>query len=406
MIENLPLTVKGRLIIRDTTDPNNSKTLVDKHNAVHPQNMARAIARAFANESNYWIESMAFGNGGTFINVSQAIQYKTVNDGQPPDTNTWDSRPYNETYREIVQEGNPTLNPDLGTDPGSGNRPGGGAVPSGDPPSVPNVSGPGVRSSELGLTSEVIVTCVLNPGEPTGQFTNDSHGPVEDPESSFMFDEIALFTAGAPNVATAGTHSLDVGNRTATDDTGLTANTPYSFHIAVDGGTPKNITFTTPAAGGSGSGGEILYGDLVKALRTAPGSWSMAVDSVPVTGVNPLPGGASVNITNDGTFDITVPAEQTYGYLRFKSGTTGATSSVTVSAGTSNDLLAALNPPSGAVITPPVNGKNAGVQNDPVNPLTERERMLTHVIFSPVLKAANRTLTITYILTIAVARTV
>ena len=50
-------------------------------------------------------------------------------------------------------------------------------------------------------------------------------------------------------------------------------------------------------------------------------------------------------------------------------------------------------------------GQDAGVQNDPVNPLTERERLLSHLVFAPVLKSANRTLTVTYSLTIAVART-
>ena len=52
----------------------------------------------------------------------------------------------------------------------------------------------------------------------------------------------------------------------------------------------------------------------------------------------------------------------------------------------------------------PVNGVDAGVQNDPVNPGTEAERLLTHVIFSPIQKTADRTLSITYTLTVAVAR--
>jgi hypothetical protein len=38
-------------------------------------------------------------------------------------------------------------------------------------------------------------------------------------------------------------------------------------------------------------------------------------------------------------------------------------------------------------------------------PALERERLITHLIFSPITKAANRTLTITYTLTISVART-
>ncbi|MNE96638.1 hypothetical protein D3C80_1948600 [compost metagenome] len=51
-----------------------------------------------------------------------------------------------------------------------------------------------------------------------------------------------------------------------------------------------------------------------------------------------------------------------------------------------------------------VNGKQAGIANDVTNYANERERMLTHIIFSPVLKSANRSLIITYTLTISIAR--
>jgi hypothetical protein len=50
-------------------------------------------------------------------------------------------------------------------------------------------------------------------------------------------------------------------------------------------------------------------------------------------------------------------------------------------------------------------GTAQGVQNNTLSPQTERERLLTHIIFSPVIKTKNRTITITYTLTIAVART-
>ncbi|MGI0076106.1 MAG: hypothetical protein ACREAU_01720 [Nitrosopumilaceae archaeon] len=400
---NLPVEVKGHLNIQDDL----GNIFVDKENAVHPQNMARVIARALANESNFYIHRMAFGNGGTIIGVTFDITYMTVNDGQPPDVRTWDSRLYRETYAEIVDEGNPTLNLLLGTDPGSadsntGTRPGGGSVPSGDPASVPHVSGPGVRSNELGLTSEVVVTCVLNPDEPSGQFATDALGPIEDPDGSFTFDEIALYTTGAPAIATNGSQDIDVGNRTALDDTGLTANTPYNFNIAVNGGGVVNINFITPAAGGSGPGNEILYGDLVKAILTGDVVWN------PVwAGFNPLPGvGTTVNITNDGSFDPFVPLANTFGFLRFISGTTGTASSIALTAGTPGpqDMIAALNPPIGGIIKPQVNGRAAGVQNNPVTPSTEAERLLAMVVFSPVLKAKNRTLTITYTLTVSVAR--
>ena len=232
---HLPMRVIGRVLIKELET---GKILLDKHNAVHPQNVSRVIARALANESNYWIHRVAIGNGGTYVDASSTITYRTPNDGQSPDVRTWDSRLYNETYSEIIDDSN--LN--IGTDPGSSgpnvpSRPGGGAVPGGDPSSVEHVSGPGVRSSELGLTSEVVIVFVINPGEPSGQFASDDQSSIEDPESDFTFDELGLYTTGAPGVDSAGYRYVDVGNRTSTDDSGLAAGTAYSFQIAVDGGT-------------------------------------------------------------------------------------------------------------------------------------------------------------------------
>ena len=53
-----------------------------------------------------------------------------------------------------------------------------------------------------------------------------------------------------------------------------------------------------------------------------------------------------------------------------------------------------------------VDGEAQGIQNDPVLYTTERERLLTNIIFSPVLKSANRSLSINYTLTVSVAHSV
>lgn len=397
--------------------------LLNQCNAVHPQNMARVFARALSNESNYLISRMAFGNGGTTVNAAYQVTYNPVNDGQPPDPNTWDSRLYHEIYSEIVNEGNASLNPLLGSDPGSadsntGVRPGGGAVPSNDPPTILHVSGPGVRSVETGLISSAIVTCVLNASEPTGAYLDNVLGPSQAPNGSFSFDEIGLYSTGAQAIAAGGYQEVNVGNRSATDNTGLLPNETYSFQISVDGGVTQTVQFSTPAAGGSGSGGSILYGDLVKALITGQPTWSVVVNGTPVIGTSFLGSAASVTITNDGTFDPSIAATQTYGFLTFKSGSSGPTSQIALTpyvgpagAGTTLspynlfDPINGLNPPTGATLNVTVPGANAGVQNAPTAPATERERLLTHLIFSPVLKAAGRTLTVTYTLAISVGRT-
>lgn len=381
----VPVFIKGHVNIKDDL----GNILVDKDNAIHPQNMARVIARALADESNYYIYKMAFGHGGTQVNAAFTITYNPPHDGQPPDVKTWDSTLYNETYAEVIDEGQLTLDPFLDTNPppGEGSNPGGGAVPAGDPPTVLHVSGPGVRSTELGLTSQVVIVCVLNANEPTGQFLTDSN--VTSTTTSFEFDEIGLYTAGAPQTDTNGYQYVNVGNKVSTDNTGLLTSTAYSFTIQVDGGSVQTINLTTPAAG-SGPSGQILYGDLCEAINTHDPAWG-----------SPTIVGATVSITDvtNGTFPSILNA-QTFGNLKFTSNSTG-TSSAIVLGGT---LFGFLNPPVGGILQTSVNGIAAGVQNNPVSPTLERERLLAHVIFSPVLKAANRTLTITYTLTIAVGR--
>jgi len=400
MEQLLPISVKGHVNITDDA----GNVLLDRDNAVHPQNLARVIARALSREDNYWIHRIAFGNGGTSTDAAFQITYNTPNDGQSPDSNTWDSRLYNETYSEIINES--IGGGLLGTDPGSagpnaGQRSGGGADPSGDPSSVEHVSGPGVRSNELGLTSEIVISAVLNPGEPTGQFLNDQQAPTENTESDFTFDEIGLYTTGGPAIASTGYQNIDVGNRTSEDDSGLVAFTAYSIDVTIDGGSLQQINFTTPG-GGSGPNNEILYGDICEAINTGDVIWGFAA----VPAIN----GGVISITDNTASFPTITGAQTYGFLKVESSTLGGTSTVLVAAGTGGgaDMLASINPggtPSGGTLESAVAGSDAGFQNAPVTATTERERLLTHIIFSPVLKSANRTLTITYTLTVSVART-
>lgn len=401
LTEQVGVQVSGHLLAVDDL----GNTLIDKSNAVHPQNMARIFARALANEHNYFINRIAFGNGGTVVGAAFQVTYRQPNDGQSPDIASWDSRLYHETYSEIINAGQTVLNPLIGTDPGSadlntGVRTGGGAVPTSDPVSVPHVSGPGCRSAELGLVSEVVVTAVLNSNEPRSQFISDTNATTntQNASGSFVFDEIGLYTSGAQAINTSGFQYIDVGNRTSVDDTGLLPGQNYSFNISVDGGTSTVIQFTTPITGGTGPGGQILYGDLCQAINTGDSLWGMS-------GVNPLPGGALFSITDftSGTFP-TITGSMTYGFLRVESPTAGNNSTVDLSGAQTTALLSALNPPLGATLQPSVVGTTAGLQNAPTNPTMERERLLTHLTFSPVLKAANRSITITYTLTISVAR--
>jgi hypothetical protein len=69
-------------------------------------------------------------------------------------------------------------------------------------------------------------------------------------------------------------------------------------------------------------------------------------------------------------------------------------------------FLTQLNPPTGSQLLVAVQGSVAGLQNAPTAPATQRERLLAHLVFSPVLKTANRTLAITYTITVSVSRSV
>lgn len=404
--EFIPVTMTGHCKITDDL----GNTLLDKHNAIHPQNVSRIFARALANEHNSYINRIAFGNGGTMVDAAFTVSYRLPNDGQSPDTATWDSRIYYETFSKIIDDGLTVLNPNLGVDIGSADlntsvRDGGGSVPSSDPTTIPHISGPGVRSIDLGLTSEVIISATINADEPKSQYLTDSFADTQSTEGSFIFDEIGLYTSGTKAINTSGSQYIDVGNRTSIDNTGLANGTTYKFRISVNNGTSTLIQFKTPNLGGSGSNGEILYGDLCQAINTGDSAWGLS-------GTNPLPLNTKISITDiSGGSYSTITGCVTYGFLKFTSGTSGSTSTIKLddptwsARETNTSFLPAINAPLGGILQPPIAGTIAGLQNAPTNYTNERERLLAHLIFSPILKSANRVLNIVYTLTISVART-
>lgn len=399
------VNIKGHLHVTDDT----GKVLVNKDNAIHPQNMARILSRGLANEYNSNIWRIAFGNGGTEVTAANQIEYKLPNDGQPPDLATWDSRLYSEVYSEIIDDGLEIVNPKIGEDPGSsdfnGQRPGGGSEPGYDPVSIPHISGPGTRSNELGLTSEVTVTCVLNQEEPKGQFLDDINVGVQEFESSFVFDEIGLYSGGSQAAAISSYQNVEIGDKKSIDDTTLLRNATYGFTITINNSDESIIKFTCPDSGGSGPGGEFTYGDLCEALNTQDPTWftNNNVDPSILSACDIM-----ISDTGDGSYP-TINGSETFGYLQFKSKSFGSKSSIQVKSytdATTIDLWGQDGLNATPIISSLGAGSEAGVQNDPVNYQDERERLLTHVIFAPVLKSKNRVLTITYTLTISVARTV
>lgn len=143
-------------------DINTGEILVDDTNDVHPQNMARVIARGLAGEIDSNIFKIGLGNGGTYIDGAGVLKYQNAN------TVGIDASLYNETYFEVVD----------GT-VGNGN-------------SITSTA------SLTNTTSLVTINLILDSNEPTGQWLTDTNAQTnpDNPLSggySFEFDELGCF---------------------------------------------------------------------------------------------------------------------------------------------------------------------------------------------------------------------
>lgn len=363
--ELFKIGVRGDVMIEDDL----GQVLLAKQNSVHPQNLSRIIARALAGELNSTIFKLALGNGGTYIDATGATSFRRPNDGVSPDLAGWQSRLYNETYNEVVDEGSSQLGQGVG------------AFPGGDGLGVA-----GVRSLKLPTgESQVVVTCVINSQEPTAQLANSL---ISSTNGVYTFDELGLFTAGLPPTATQGYQDVVlVAGKTYLDNTYLTSGASYRFDLTIDG-IFKSVV-VTPI--GTGTGGAVTYTDLKQAID-----------------------GLQLGVVAQ----VSQPGVNTLGNLRLRSITAGPDSSVVI-----RDMStgAGLNPGQlwlfnqlGLTSTASTGstaylglgttstGQLQGEEDNPSYPQNERERMLTHLVFSPLQKDASRSWKITYKITVIV----
>jgi|AGFS01.1.fsa_nt_gi hypothetical protein len=165
-IEQPKLFVKGHVLITDVTDPENTKVLLDKANAIHPENMSRAIADALANNVDSLginigaISEMRFGNGGTVVLSTGRVTYKT------PRVTSFGGL-YSETYAKKI---NPRVN--AGIDSQYNN--------------ITTMHIPGQ------VYTDIICVCTLGLGEPSDQNTSSSTNM----DGKYVFDELGLYTDG------------------------------------------------------------------------------------------------------------------------------------------------------------------------------------------------------------------
>ncbi len=164
--EGAKVNMQGHLLIRDAET---GEELVNKRNAIHFGNMAFVIANALS----YWknqdngIYHMAFGNGGSDVLNTGAINYKTTNTGTIRDDS---AGLYNRTYEKLIGQ-------DATTD------------------SKNNVSI--VTSS--GSYTDLQITCTLDFGEPSAQATSDT--ATSDSSTDFIFDELGIYAYNSGGIS-------------------------------------------------------------------------------------------------------------------------------------------------------------------------------------------------------------
>ncbi len=139
-------------------DPQTGEVFQDKRNAIHYENMSVAMVQSLSNQGQGTIYEMVFGSGGTTVDPTGLITYLS------PNTIGINSSLYNQTYSKVVDQ-NATAN----TDPARNKM------------EIRHVSG--------ATYSDILITCLLDYGEPLGQEAFDNS---VDMNSNFVFDELGL----------------------------------------------------------------------------------------------------------------------------------------------------------------------------------------------------------------------
>ena len=152
MIDNIKDNVlpkmRGHVLIRDAET---GQVLLDKPNAIHYENMSLAIGYALANNSQGFIYSMAFGNGGSAVSGTGTITYFPTNTTDPK------ADLYDPTYNKVIDGSTDNF----------------------------------IQTNHiLGTTyTDVVVTVTLEYNEPSGQAAFDD---ASNTDGTYVFDELGL----------------------------------------------------------------------------------------------------------------------------------------------------------------------------------------------------------------------
>jgi hypothetical protein len=150
-------------------DPETQEVYIDKRNAIHYENFSIGLAQAMSNQGQGFISEMAFGNGGSRIDPTGIITYLT------PNAVGLNASLYNQTYIKNIDSSN-VQNLD----------------PARNFMEVRHITGTAY--------SDILVSCLLDFGEPNGQQAFDNSTNVN---GDFVFDELGL-KAYSPSAAGTG----------------------------------------------------------------------------------------------------------------------------------------------------------------------------------------------------------
>jgi len=139
-------------------DPDSKQIYVEKRNAIHYENMSIALAESLSNAGAGFVYEMSFGNGGTSVDPTGIITYLT------PNSTGTNASLYNQTYTKVVDE--KSVN---NTDSARNKT------------EVRHVSGTNY--------TDILVSCLLDYGEPSGQ---DAFDNATDLDNQYVFDELGL----------------------------------------------------------------------------------------------------------------------------------------------------------------------------------------------------------------------
>ena len=147
--------IRGHIKI---SDPTTGEVFVDKPNAIHYENMSEAIAYALSNKQQQYMYEMHFGNGGSAVDSTGVITYLI------PNTNSITATLYSPTYSKIIDNTDPN-NPD----------------PANNKMQIRHVPG--------NPYSDIIISCLLDYGEPPTQSVFDNSSTLND---VYTFDELGI----------------------------------------------------------------------------------------------------------------------------------------------------------------------------------------------------------------------